>query len=128
MVREPVAEALIGIRRDEKFGQVMVLSSGGTLVELVGDARTLLLPTDREAVSDALSSLKLSASLAGFRGRPPGDEEGLIDAVLAVARFAEERSAEIVELDVNPLMVLQQGVMAVDVLLRRFRSRPAREN
>jgi hypothetical protein len=129
----------------------MVLASGGTLVELVRDSRTLLLPTDREAVAEALASLKVSKLLGGFRGRPAGDTEAAVAAVLAVAAFAEanrerldggfrgrpagdteaavaavlavaafaEANRErLEELEVNPLLVLRDGVVAVDVVLR----------
>jgi acyl-CoA synthetase (NDP forming) len=118
MIGEPVAEVLIGIRRDSQFGQVMVLASGGTLVELVHDSRTLLLPTDRESVAEALATLKVAKLLTGFRGRPAGDREAAIDTVLAVAAFAEAERGTLEELEINPLLVLSDGVAVVDVLLR----------
>jgi acyl-CoA synthetase (NDP forming) len=118
MIEEPVAEVLIGIRRDSQFGQVMVLASGGTLVELVRDSRTLLLPTDRQSVSEALASLKVSKLLAGFRGRPAGDRTAAVDAILTLAAFAEANRETLEELEVNPLLVLENGAAAVDVLLR----------
>ncbi|MEE8534781.1 MAG: acetate--CoA ligase family protein [Kiloniellales bacterium] len=120
MVGDPVAELLVGVRRDDQFGQVMVLASGGTLVELIRDSRALLLPTDRPSVSRALAALKVSKLLAGWRGRPPGDTAAAVEAVLALARFAEAERGTLEELDVNPLMVLPEGegVVAADVLLR----------
>ncbi|MDX1575838.1 MAG: acetate--CoA ligase family protein, partial [Kiloniellales bacterium] len=118
MAEEAVAEILIGIRRDSAFGHVLVLASGGTLVELVHDARTLLLPTDRESVAEALESLKVSKLLDGFRGRPAGDRVAVVDAVLALAKFAEANRESLEELEVNPLLALRDGVVAVDVLLR----------
>jgi hypothetical protein len=96
----------------------MVLASGGTLVELVHDSRTLLLPTDRESVAEALATLKVAKLLTGFRGRPAGDREAAIDTVLAVAAFAETQRDTLEELEINPLLVLTDGVAAVDVLLR----------
>ena len=119
MVGDPVAELLVGIRRDAQFGQVMVLASGGILVELVRDTQTLLLPTDRESVGDALDALKLSKLLDGYRGRPPGDRQAVIAAVLALADFAQAQRDEIMEVEINPLMVLPKGALAVDALLRR---------
>lgn len=118
MVENPVAELLVGIRRDPSFGQVMVLASGGVLVELVGDAVTLLLPVDRDDVSRAIQSLRVCRLLDGYRGAVPADTGALIDAVARLAGFAEEHRASLVELDVNPLMALANGVCAVDVLLR----------
>ena len=122
MTAQSVAEILIGIRRSDAFGQVLVLASGGTLVELVRDSRTLLLPTDRASVAEALASLKISKLLDGFRGRPAGDREAAIDAVLTVAAYAQAKRDSLEELEVNPLLVTPDGVAAVDVLLR-IRSR-----
>lgn len=118
MVERPVAELLVGIRRDPSFGQVMVIGSGGTLVELVRDTVTLLLPVERDDVARAIQSLKLCRLLDGYRGGERADKEALIDAVLLLARAAEENRASLVELDVNPLMALANGVCAVDALLR----------
>ncbi len=123
MVEEPVAEILVGIRRDSAFGLVMVLASGGILVELVHDSRTLLLPADRDSVAEALGALKVSKLLDGFRGRPPGDREAALDAVLALAAFAEGQREALEELEVNPLVVLRKGAVAVDVVLRLWRTR-----
>jgi succinyl-CoA synthetase beta subunit len=118
MISGAIAEILVGIRRDEQFGLALVIGSGGRLVELVGDARTLLLPTSRDAVSEALSSLKVSALLEGFRGAPAGDREAVVEAVLLLTHFAQKHYGELDVLDVNPLMVLEDGVVALDVMLR----------
>ncbi len=123
MIGEPIAELLVGIRLDEQFGQVLVLASGGILVELLRDSRALLLPTNHQAVSQALASLKLSRLLDGYRGRAAGDREAAIDVVLKLASFAHRERAQLRELDVNPLMVLTHGVVAVDVVLRMTRAR-----
>lgn len=123
MVAEPVAELLVGVRHDPQFGFVMTLASGGTLVELVRDSRVLLLPTDPQSVAQAIAALKVSRLLDGFRGRPPGDKNAIIELVMTLQRFAQTHANELAELDVNPLMVLPDGVVAVDVLLR-MRSMP----
>ena len=58
-------------------------------------------------------------------GRPPGDREGCIDAIMRIVQFAISNRDVLVGLDVNPLMVLRDGVVAVDVLLRMTRSTEA---
>ncbi|MEE8203352.1 MAG: acetate--CoA ligase family protein, partial [Alphaproteobacteria bacterium] len=78
----------------------------------------LLLPADREAIAAAIGSLKAAQLIAGFRGRPAGDVDAAIDAVLAVAAFAEAHRDRLVELDVNPLVVTPRGAVAVDALIR----------
>jgi len=97
-----------------------VLGSGGILVELAQDSRSLLLPTTRNEVAEALDSLKVARLIAGYRGRPEGDRGAVIEAVLAIAAFAEERRGRLIELDVNPLMVSPrgQGVVVADVMIR----------
>jgi acyl-CoA synthetase (NDP forming) len=119
MVTGAVAELIIGIKRDVQFGPALVIGAGGILVELMADSVNLLLPTDRAAVAEAISSLAVSKMLAGFRGSPAGDIEAAIDAILSVAAFADDHWDRLLELDVNPLMVLPegQGVVAADALI-----------
>ena len=120
MVDGAVAELIVGVRREEPFGLALVLGSGGELVNVVEDSRVLLLPADRRAIVEALDSLKAARLVAGFRGRPAGDREAAIDAIVAIAAFAEHHRDRLVELDVNPLSVLPegQGAFAVDAMMR----------
>ena len=118
MVGGAVAELIVGVRRDPQFGLALVIGSGGLLVELVADSRTLLLPCDRAALAEALDSLKVARLLKGFRGRPEGDREAVLDAVAAIAAYAESQRKRLVELDVNPLLVLPKGALAVDAMIR----------
>jgi acyl-CoA synthetase (NDP forming) len=119
MVTGVVAEVIVGVKRDEQFGPALVIGSGGILVELVADSASLLLPTDREAIRDAILGLSVAQLLRGYRGAESADIEGLIDAVLAIASYAEANWENLQELDVNPLMVLGtgQGVVAADALI-----------
>ncbi len=120
MVEGAVSEIIIGVSRDPQFGLSLLVGSGGILVELLGDSACLLLPTNREEVRTALLGLRCAKQLRGFRGAPPGDLEACIDAVMAVALFATLHAGELLELDINPLLVLPEGrgVVAVDALLR----------
>ena len=119
MVTGAVAELIVGIKRDQQFGPALVIGAGGTLVELMTDSVSLLLPTDRETVADAIASLVVSKLLSGFRGNPAGDVNAVIDAILSIAEFARHHWDTLLELDVNPLMVLPdgQGVVAADALI-----------
>lgn len=126
MARDAVAELIVGVQRDPQFGLALTVGAGGVLVELLKDAATLLLPTTRGAVLEALQSLRCWPLLQGFRGRPAGDVDAVLDAVMTVAAFAERHAAELLELDVNPLLVrpldrpdrLGPGALAVDALIR----------
>jgi acyl-CoA synthetase (NDP forming) len=119
MVSDVVAELIVGVKRDPQFGLILVVGAGGILVEMVEDAATLLLPTVREDVAKAVAGLKIAKLLKGFRGKPAGDIEAAVDAVMAIAAYAYAHRDKLVELDVNPLMVLPQGrgVIAVDALV-----------
>ena len=120
MVTGAVAELIVGITRDPQLGPVLVVGSGGIFVELLADARTLLLPTDGSEVEAAIRRLKAGRLIEGFRGRPKGDLAATVAAVLAVAAYAEANAATLLELDVNPLLVLPagEGAIAVDALIR----------
>ena len=119
MVSGAVAELIVGIQRDQQFGPALVIGAGGILVELIADSASLLLPTDREAVLRAVNGLASAALLRGFRGKPAGDMDAVVEAVMAIAAYAEANWATLVELDVNPLMVLPagEGVIAADALI-----------
>ncbi len=118
MVEDTVHELLVGVRADPQFGLTMVVASGGILVDLYKDSRTILLPTDADTVKQALSRLRCYPLLRGFRGRAPCDIDKLVDTIIQVAEFAESKSAELVEMDVNPLMVLPAGAIVGDALIR----------
>ena len=120
MVTGAVAELIIGLKNDPQFGPALVIGAGGVLTELLKDSVTLLLPTSREEITRALKSLKVWKLVDGFRGKS-GDQQAVIDAVLAVASFAKAHTAHIEELDVNPLLVLPKGAVAVDALIRMRR-------
>jgi len=120
MVSGAVTELIVGVSRDEQFGLHLVVGAGGIMVELLKDSRPLLLPTSRSEIEAALRSLQTASLLFGFRGRPEADLEAVIDAVMAIASYAQEHMDSLIELDVNPLMVLAegQGVVAADALIR----------
>jgi acetyl-CoA synthetase len=118
MATNVVAEVIVGVQRDAQFGLSLTVGAGGVLVELLQDARTLLVPVQRHEVQVALESLRIWPLLRGFRGRPAGDVDALVDAVMAVADYAQSHSDRLLELDVNPVLVMPDGVLAVDALIR----------
>jgi len=120
MIVDGVAEILVGITVDPQFGQVLVLGAGGVLTEYLHDSVSVLPPFTAASVQAALSRLNVMRLLNGFRGKPAGDMAALVDAILAVTRYAATRVESLVELDVNPIIVRPQGrgVVAVDALVR----------
>ncbi|WP_292153964.1 acetate--CoA ligase family protein, partial [Mesorhizobium sp.] len=109
MVRDGVAELIVGFTRDPMFGAVMTLGTGGVLVELLRDSVTLMLPATRDDIEAALRGLKLYPLLEGYRGRPKADVQAAIDAIAGIADFVQKNEGEIEELDINPLIVCAEG-------------------
>jgi len=119
MVLGGVAELIVGVTSDPLFGPVMTIGSGGVLVELMKDSATLLLPASRGEVAAALTGLKMSPLLQGYRGRARADVGAAIDAIMAISGFVSHHGDAIEELDINPLIVCGegQGAWIADALL-----------
>jgi acetate---CoA ligase (ADP-forming) len=117
LVQEMVAgtETIIGVRTDPLYGPLLLIGAGGILVELVHDVALRLLPVDAADVSAMFDGVKISRLIAGYRGKPPGDRKALETAALALSRFYLDHRARIAEIEINPLIVRQQGAVAVDV-------------
>jgi acetyl-CoA synthetase len=114
-----VAELIVGVARDEQIGPYLCVGGGGILVEVMKDSASLLLPTTRERVLHALGQLKCTPLFSGFRGAPPADLNAAADVILVVAGMVEDAPSSIIELEINPLMLLAegQGVVAADALI-----------
>lgn len=133
MVTDGVAELVVGLRTDVTFGPVLTLGVGGTLVEVVRDFVSLLLPVRPDEVYEALRTLQLWPVLDGARGRPRADVDAAVRAITAIIDWATA-DATVSELEINPLIlraaasdtadgepieaVGERGAVAVDVLLR----------
>lgn len=117
MVPDAVLELLVGVQRDPRLGLALTLGAGGVLVELVDDTATVLLPTTRAEIRAALRGLRVGPVLEGFRGRV-ADLEAVVSAVEAVATYAVDHADRLLEIEVNPLLVLTEGAVAVDALIR----------
>lgn len=118
MVVAPVAELMVSVRRDPQFGMAMTLAAGGVLVELLADATTLLLPATRHDLSRALSRLRISRLLDGYRGKPAANRNALLDTLEGIAGFAADEANNVAEIEINPLFVGMQDSCAVDVLMQ----------
>lgn len=117
-------EMILGARRDH-LGLLLLVGLGGTAAELLQDTQVLLqvdgdTGLDDAAVLAALQGLRLWPLLDGHRGAPRADVAALVSAVLALARAAHALGPHLIEMEINPLLVLPdaQGVLAVDALLR----------
>jgi len=108
-------ETIVGVHDDPLYGPLLLVGSGGILVELVRDAAQRLLPVEARDATAMIDTLKLAPLLAGYRGRPAGDRAALEACALGLARFYLDHRPRIAEIEINPLMVSAQGAVAVDV-------------
>ena len=106
-------ELMVGIIRDPVFGPVISFGSGGTTVEVMGDSAISLPPLNNRLTRDLINRTKVSKLLGQFRNMPAVDLDKLIDVLLAVSSMACELPW-IKEMDINPLIVDENGAVAVD--------------
>ena len=118
MAPPPIAELVVGIHRDPFFGLVMTLGSGGVLVELVGDTVSVLLPSSPAAIAAALGRLRVSKLLDGFRGRPAADKDEIVRTLTGLAQYAIDNAELISEIEINPLFVYENSVLAIDAVMQ----------
>ena len=119
MIKNKVAELIIGIKVDDQFGPLIVIGSGGIYTELINDSVTLLLPLTKQIVLDAINNLRISKLLYGYRGKKEGDINALVETVLKLGKFVEKNASNLVEADINPLIICNKGkgVIAADALI-----------
>jgi acetyltransferase len=118
MVRRPGArETIVGAAVDSIFGPVVLFGQGGVAVEVARDRAVALPPLNAALARDLVSRTRVSRLLDGYRGRPPADRDALCQAVTRVSQLVVDL-AEVIELDVNPLLVDENGVVALDARLR----------
>ena len=118
------AELLLGCRRDRVAGPLAVAGSGGVLAEVVGDVQVALAPLTHEVALELLHALHAAALLDGLRGRPPLDVDAAAGALVALARLVAAHP-EIAAAEINPLLVLPRGVLALDARIVLHDDEPA---
>lgn len=126
----PGVELIAGLTDDASFGPCLMVGTGGVMTELFQDAGFLMLPVRREQVLEVLTSLRGFELLRGFRGKPPYPIDPILDAIMALVRFGQDAEGYYESVDINPLVVNEQGVTAVDVkvLLKPHFTPPRQEN
>jgi len=113
----PGIEVMVGMTQDASFGPVMTLAMGGILVELLDDAVAFVPPVGPQEAARLIGRLRGAKMLDGVRGRPPADRDALAAAVSRLSVMVAALGDVIAGLDVNPLLVHETGVTAVDALV-----------
>lgn len=116
----PGAELILGFQHDAELGPTVMIGLGGVQAEIYRDAVCRLAPVSAAEAMRALQSLRGRKILEGFRGLPVADLAAAAQAIECLSQFFAAHADEIDSLEINPLRVLEQGVIACDaVLLRR---------
>jgi acyl-CoA synthetase (NDP forming) len=110
-------EVVLGVQRDVEMGPVVMFGMGGVLVELFKDVSFAPAALDRDQARDMVRATRAGAMLDGFRGRKPGDIDALCEALVGLGRLARDLGDVIEAVDVNPLLVQERGVVALDALV-----------
>ena len=110
-------ELILGVNNDAVVGMSLIIGEGGILTELRGDRVLIPLPTTADEIEKSLRRLKIYPLLAGFRGQPPLAVKSVVVAAMAINNFAVKHQDRLVTLDINPLLVSENGAVAVDQLV-----------
>jgi acetyltransferase len=126
-IRPPAEELIAGIAEDPAFGPVILFGQGGVSVEVVGDRVIGLPPLNAVLARDLIDRTRVAKLLAGYRDRPTADRDAIVATLIKLSQLAADID-EIVELDINPLLADDQGVLALDarVVVRRYDGAPGR--
>lgn len=113
----PGHELVMGLRVDRQFGPLVMVGSGGVLVELLADAATALAPVSRDQAARMLKKLRGYGLLLGYRGRPRYDVLAAVDVLCRLSELGSDLAGDIAEADINPVIVGIEGAVAADALI-----------
>jgi acetate---CoA ligase (ADP-forming) len=113
----PGTELAFGYVKYPDFGPLIMVSAGGTLVELFADRRFALAPFSEAKALALIDSLPIARLLDGVRGKARADKAGAARALAAFSKMCAALAGAISEVDVNPVIVSARGAFAVDALV-----------
>src|SRR5207342_1597720 len=113
VVRQKARELILGLANDPTFGTVVVFGRGGTAVEIINDKALALPPLDLPLARDLIEHTRVSRLLRAYRDVPAVKQDSVAMVLVKLALLAAD-IPEIRELDINPLLADESGVMAVD--------------
>jgi acetyltransferase len=101
-------EVILGLKRDPSFGAVIMFGLGGIFVEIFKDVSFRIAPVSKKVAIDMITEIKSSALLQGARGRAVMDIDSIAEAIMRLSQLAVD-CPQIKELDINPMIVLEEG-------------------
>ena len=118
MVDRPGAfELIVGVVEDQQFGPLVLFGHGGTGVEVIDDSALALPPLNMHLAHQTIARTRIHQLLKGYRDRPAVALDDVALTLIKVAQMVID-FGEIVELDINPLLADEFGVMALDARVR----------
>ena len=119
MITDGVTELILSVYVDPQFGPTLTLGAGGIFTELLKDSVALFFPVSEKQIRQYIEKLRINLFLKGWRGKPEGDTEALVEAVILFADFVERHIDSLFGCEINPLIVRPpgKGVVAVDALI-----------
>ncbi|MEM7206984.1 MAG: acetate--CoA ligase family protein [Pseudomonadota bacterium] len=112
-------EISLGMKLDPQYGAMIVLSVGGTLIEILHQSTTRLAPVSSNEAEEMIEELIVGKLLRGVRGNPPCDKSALVDLIARFSQFVYATEGKIAEIDMNPVIVNEEGCTIVDALIAR---------
>lgn len=114
MIERPNAhELILGVSDDRTFGPVILFGAGGTGAEIIDDKAVGLPPLDFRLARDLIGHTRISKLLKGYRNRPAADLDAIAATLVKLSRLIADLP-EVHELDINPLLADENGVIALD--------------
>lgn len=114
MIRRPRAQELIlGAMEDATFGPCLMFGQGGVAAEVIADSTIGLPPLNSVLAQAMIARTRVAKLLAGYRDRPPADLNAIASALVSLSDLIVD-APEIAELDINPLLADETGVIALD--------------
>ena len=110
-------ELFAGVKKEEKFGHMLLFGLGGIFIEVLKDVRAVLVPVNKSDVLSEIKKLKSYKIIQGVRGMDPVDEQQFADIIVRLSMLVQV-APEIEEMDLNPLLGNKNTVTAVDARIR----------
>ncbi|MCB0871770.1 MAG: bifunctional acetate--CoA ligase family protein/GNAT family N-acetyltransferase [Thermoleophilia bacterium] len=122
MVRRPGAfELIIGMTNDAQFGPMLLFGQGGTAVEVVDDKTLAMPPLNMRLARDMMGRTRIFRLLRGYRDRPSVHLDAIAETLMKLSQLVVD-FAEIAEVDINPLLADDHGVIALDARVKLMAS------
>jgi len=110
-------ETIVGVANRPPFGPVVAFGLGGVFVELLEDVTFRLAPIDEQGATEMLADIKGAGMLDGYRGQPAANKGELAKVIARLSALAIAFNKDVEELDINPLVVKGDRVVALDALI-----------